>query len=147
MRLIGSRIVLRARIVVALFVLSAWLSGCETTSSHQFGLPSSAWQTRTGQLAYRGSRIALIGEVLVRTSKAGEMELIFSKGPGVTLMVIRQDAQFASAEGTLARGRWTGPTSSAPVRLRGWFALRENIIAGRTSARVTTGEESFDLRF
>lgn len=75
------------------------------------------------------------------------MELVFSKGPGVALMTLRQDAQFASAEGPLARGRWAGPTASAPERLRGWFALREKIIAGGPAARVTNSEESFDLRF
>ncbi len=142
-----SRIRPIARILVAGCVLSSCLSGCATTSSHQFAAPGSAWQTRTGQLAYRGSHISLIGEVLVRFSKSGEMELVFSKGPGVALMTIRQDAEFASATGPLARGSWSGQTAHAPSRLRGWFALREKIIAGGPSARVTNGDESFDLRF
>jgi hypothetical protein len=122
------------------------LTSCQTTSTHQFAAPASSWQTRSGQLAYHGA-MSLIGEVLVRSSATGEMELIFSKGPGVTLLTLRQDAQFGSAEGPLARGRWAGPTAQAPGRLRGWFALREKIIADGPSARVNLGAESFNLRF
>ena len=91
--------------------------------------------------------MSLIGELIVRTSKTGEMELVFSKGPGVTLLTIRQDATFASATGPLARGSWSGPTANAPERLRGWFALREKIIAGGSSVRFARGAESFYLRF
>jgi len=91
--------------------------------------------------------MSLIGEVLVRSSKTGDVELTFSKGPGVTLLTLRQDAQFVSAEGPLARGRWSGPTVNAPERLRGWFALREKIIAGEASVRLARGAESFHLRF
>lgn len=91
--------------------------------------------------------MSLIGEVLVRTSKAGDMELVFSKGPGVTLMSVRQDAEFASAEGPLARGHWAGPIASAPERLRGWFALREKILAGGAAVQFVSGGESFNLRF
>jgi len=91
--------------------------------------------------------MSLIGEVLVRYSAAGDLELQFSKGPGVTLLVLRQDAQFASAEGPLARGRWSGSTANAPERLRGWFALREQILKGGATVRFTSGAESFNLRF
>ena len=132
---------------IAFCALALCFAGCQTTATHRFATPGSDWQARTGQLAYRGPKMSLIGEVLVRSSKTGELELTFTKGPGVALMSIRQDAQFASAEGPLARGRWAGPTASAPERLRGWFALREKIIAGSSSARVTNGDESFDLRF
>lgn len=132
---------------ILLFVLSLCLTSCVTTSTHQFAAPAADWKTRAGQLAYRGPKLSLIGEVLVRTSKAGDLELVFSKGPGVTLMSIRQDAQFASAEGPLARGRWAGPIASAPERLRGWFALREKILAGGASVQLNTGGESFNLRF
>jgi outer membrane biogenesis lipoprotein LolB len=123
------------------------LTSCATTSSHQFATPAPAWKTRTGQLAYRGPQTSLIGEVLVRTSPAGDMELTFSKAPALTLMTIRQDAQFASAEGPLGRGRWAGETSTAPERLRGWFSLREKILAGGSSVQVTNGLETFNLRF
>jgi hypothetical protein len=123
------------------------LTSCATTSTHQFAAPAADWQTRTGQLAYQGPKMSLIGEVVVRTSTTGEMELTFSKGPGVNLLILRQDAQFASAEGPLAGGRWSGPTASAPERLRGWFALRDKIIAGGSSVRFVSGAESFRLRF
>ncbi len=123
------------------------LTSCATVSNHQFAAPANAWQTRSGQLAYRGAKMSLIGEVLVRSSKSGDIELIFSKGPGINLMTLRQDAQFGSAEGPLARGRWAGAVANAPRRLRGWFALREKILAGGTSVRVDQGGESFNLRF
>lgn len=129
------------------FCLLVCLTSCATTSNHQFANPSANWQMRTGQLAFSGPKISLIGEVLVRYSKTGEMELIFSKGPGVTLLTLRQDAQFADAQGPLARGHWLGPVANAPDRLRGWLALREKIVAGESSVRVRQGTESFNLRF
>ncbi len=123
------------------------LASCATTSNHQFATPTDAWKTRTGQLAYRSAKTSLISEVLLRSSREGDVELTFTKGPGLTLMTVRQDAQFASAEGPLARGRWAGPTASAPERLRGWFALREKILAGGSSAQLSSGGETFNLRF
>ena len=91
--------------------------------------------------------MSLIGEVLVRYSKAGEFELTFSKAPGLTLLTLRQDSQFASAEGPLAGVPWAGPIAEAPERLRGWFSLREKILAGRSSIQTSSGSESFNLRF
>ncbi len=123
------------------------LTSCATTSTHQIASPASDWQTKAGQLAYKGPRVSLIGEVLVRYSKAGDFELTFTKGPGVKLLVVRQDASFASAEGPLARGQWSGPVANAPERLRGWFSLRDKIIAGGTSVRVASGAEIFNVRF
>nr|MDQ6912655.1 hypothetical protein [Verrucomicrobiota bacterium] len=74
-------------------------------------------------------------------------ELTFTKGPGVKLLVVRQDAKFASAEGPLARGRWSGPVANAPERLRGWFSLRDKILAGGRSVRAESGAETFNARF
>ena len=132
---------------IALFVLALAFAGCQTNSTHQFTTPAPAWRTKSGQLAYKGSKISLIGEVLARYSRRGELELIFSKGPGVNLLVVRQDVEYASAEGPLARGRWVGPSASAPARLRGWFGLREQILAGRDSIQTKSDGESFNLRF
>jgi len=123
------------------------LASCQTTSTHQFAPPTSAWQTKSGQLAYAGPKMSLIGEVLVRYSKTGDFELTFTKGPGLTLLTLRQDASFASASGPLARGGWSGPSASAPERLRGWLALREKILAGGSSVRLVTGADTFNLRF
>ena len=94
------------------------LSGCAVTSTHRFATPATDWRTRTGQLAYTGPKMSLIGEVLVRYSKAGDMEFTFSKGAAVTLLTIHQDAQFASAAGPLARGGWSGP--ALPGRRAAW---------------------------
>lgn len=129
-----------------LFILFC-LTSCQTTSTHQFASPAMDWQSKTGQLAYKGMRMSLIGEVLVRYSKADDFELTFSKGPGVILLHLRQDANFGSVEGPLARGRWSGPVSQAPERLRGWFGLREKIIHGGSSIQSAHGAENFNLRF
>ncbi len=133
---------------IALIALCALLlASCASNPNHQFAALTNAWKTRSGQLAYGSAKTSLIGEVLVRSSREGDLEVTFTKGPGLTLITIRQDAQFASAEGPLARGRWAGPTASAPERLRGWFALREKILAGGSSAQVSSGGETFNLRF
>lgn len=132
---------------IGLLAAALLLAACATTSTHQFATPAADWKTKTGQLAYSGPRMSLIGEVLVRYSPRGDFELTFSKGPALALLAIRQDAQFASAEGPLARGRWAGPTANAPERLRGWFALRDKIMAGGAVVRFTSGAETFNLRF
>ncbi len=125
------------------------LTSCQTTATHQFAAPTTPWQTRSGQLAYAGPRMSLIGEVLVRSTKAGDFELTFTKGPGVTLLMLRADASFGQVEGPLARGRWSGPIANAPERLSGWFALREKILAsgGKSAVTATAGGETFNLRF
>ena len=122
---------------------------CQTTSSHQFAEPATGWQTKTGQLAYADQRMSLIGEVLVRYSKQGDFELTFSKAGGITLLSVRQDANFGQAEGPLARGRWSGSVARAPERLRGWFQLRDKIVNAprTTSVRHSAGGQTFTLRF
>jgi hypothetical protein len=124
------------------------LSGCETVR-HQFTGPARDWQARNGQLLYRGKRTTLIGEVLVRFSKAGDFELTFSKGPGVTLLEIRQDANFFRVHGPLAGVSWSGTMAHAPPRLRGWLQLREKLIAlgTKTSLTHSYGGETFTFRF
>lgn len=137
-------------LVLAAALAATPLTSCQTASpAHQFAEPKAPWQTRSGQLAYTGPHMSLIGEVLVRYTNAGDFELTFSKGPGVALLSLRSDANFAQAEGPLARGRWSGQPSAAPERLRGWFALREKILAarGKSSATHSAGAETFNLRF
>ena len=124
------------------------LTSCQTIR-HHFLDPSRDWQARNGQLLYRGKKTTLIGEVLVRFSKAGDLELTFTKGPGIVLLELRQDANFASVRGPLARGGWSGSSAQAPARLRGWLQLRELLMAsgGKTSVRHSTGAETFIFRF
>src|ERR1700759_3289964 len=86
------------------------LPGCALTH-HIFSEPSTEWASRNGQLLYRNQKTTIIGEVLVRSSKSGEFELTFSKGPGVVLLTLRQDASFAQIKGGLSRGVWSGPVS------------------------------------
>lgn len=124
------------------------LTSCETVR-HQFVGPALDWQARNGQLLYHGKRTTLIGEVLVRFSKTGDFELTFTKGPGVTLLEVRQDANFASVKGPLARGGWSGPSAQAPARLRGWLQLREKLMASMNKSSVShsAGGETFTFRF
>ncbi|MEP6698909.1 MAG: hypothetical protein ABJB09_04190 [Verrucomicrobiota bacterium] len=136
------------RVLLLLSVIAFGLTSCETVR-HQFTGPALDWQARNGQLLYRGKKTTLIGEVLVRFSKAGDFELTFSKGPGVTLLTVRQDANFARVSGPLARGSWSGPSAQAPLRLRGWVQLRDVLIAsgGKLSVRHSAGAETFSFRF
>ncbi len=128
--------------------LLLFLTGCETTRN-LFLQPSPDWQAKSGQLQYRGPKTSLIGEVLVRFSKQGDFELTFTKGPGITLMMIRQNASVVRATGPLARGSWSGPTESAPKRLRGWLELRDFLLRSgdQTSLQYVAGTEKFTFRF
>lgn len=134
---------------IALCLLGLLLASCQTTSTHQFAPPSAAWQVKSGQLAYTDAKLSLIGEVLVRSSKTGDFELTFTKAGGVTLLVLRRDAEFGQAEGPLARGKWAGPIAKAPARLQGWFQLRDKIMSASrlTTIRHDAGEQTFTLRF
>jgi hypothetical protein len=124
------------------------LTSCATVSRHQFASVSN-WQTRSGQLLYRNGQTTLIGEVLIRFSRNGNFELMFSKGPGLTLLTLREDAAFAEARGPIARRGWSGPIDRAPAHLRGWLALRDKIIhaQNRRSLRSTSNGETFLLHF
>src|SRR5207244_3681247 len=108
--------------VIVLFCVTS----CITVSSHQFSEPIGGWQTITGQLMYRSPNTTLIGDALVRFSKTGDFELTVSKGPGVTLLSLRQDASFAEVKGAFARQGWTGLVAQAPPQLRGWLGLRDH---------------------
>ena len=140
---------IRIKILPCLFVVFVLLSACTTTSSHKFASPAPDWQTRSGQLLYRTPRTTLIGEVVVRSSKSGDFELTFSKGPGVALLILRQDASFAEVKGALARMGWAGTIDQAPAQLRGWLQLRAQIQRAptRRSIRYVSGNETFILRF
>jgi hypothetical protein len=125
------------------------VAGCATTSTHQFSQPTADWQTRTGQLMYRSAARTVIGDVVVRSSTAGDFELTFSKGPGVTLFTLRQDANFAQVKGAMAARGWSGPVERAPEQLRGWLELREAIAHAkdRHQVRHVSGSETFVFRF
>ena len=139
---------MRAPIRFALFVAIAInLSGC--SAIHDFISPAPDWQARTGQLLYKGKRTTLIGEVLVRFSKSGDFELTFTKGPGVTLFELRQDAKYFNVRGPLAGVKWSGSTANAPAHLRGWLELRDKLMAlgDKTSLTHTYRGERFTFRF
>ena len=120
-----------------------------TISSHEFSKPTSDWQTKTGQLMYRTPKTTLIGEALVRFSKTGDFELTVSKGPGITLLSLRQDAAFAEIKGAFARQGWSGPVAQAPPQLRGWLGLRDQFIRApnQKTVRYALGNETFLFRF
>jgi hypothetical protein len=134
-------------ILAALLMID--LMSCATVSRHQFAEPAGGWQTRTGQLLYRNATTTMIGEAIVRFSNSGDFELTFSKGPGLTLLVLREDRTFAELKGALARSGWSGPIERAPAQLRGWLQLRDQIIQAqsRKTIRVASGGETFLFRF
>jgi hypothetical protein len=134
----------------ALLFLSALfcLANCQTITRH-FVQPAPDWQARVGQLQYRSARTTLIGDVLVRYSSAGDFELTFSKGPGVTLLTVRQNDRFVRVSGPLARGSWSGSPNDAPARLRGWVSLRQVSLAAKTRPLVSqnVGTDHFTFAF
>ena len=125
------------------------VTSCATTSHHTFSNPTASWQTKSGQLMYRTPNRTLIGEALVRFSQNGDFELTVSKGPGITLLSLRQDATFAEVKGGLARQGWSGPVAQAPPQLRGWLALRDQFVhePDRKILRYTFDNETFVFRF
>jgi hypothetical protein len=132
-----------------LTIASFCVISCATVSHHQFSEPAEGWQTKSGQLMYRTPNTTLIGEMLVRFSKTGDFELTVSKGPGITLLSLRQDATFAEVKGALARQGWSGPVAQAPSQLRGWLGLRDQFIHApdRKILRYATANETFLFRF
>jgi hypothetical protein len=133
--------------IMALAIID--LTSCATMPAHQFAEPATNWQTKTGQLMYRTPQTTLIGDVIVRYSKTGDFELTLSKGPGATLLSLRQDANFVEVKGPFAHGSWSGPVEQAPPQLRGWLGVRDKLIASqnRRIVRYITGNETFLFRF
>lgn len=134
---------------IAIVLSAVCLTSCATTSRHVFIEPTSAWRVRNGQLLYRHAKTTLIGEVLVRFSKNGDFELAFSKGPGITLLVLRQNRNFAELKGPLAGRGWSGPIDQAPQQLHGWLALRDKLMSAQhqQSIRYTSRSEEFLFQF
>ena len=132
-----------------LAVILFYVISCATISHHEFSKLTAGWQTKSGQLMYRTPNTTLIGEALVRFSKAGDFELTVSKGPGITLLSLRQDATFAEVKGGLARQGWSGPVTQAPSQLRGWLGLRDQFLhaSDRATLRYALGNETFLFRF
>jgi len=132
-----------------LTVILFCVTSCTTISHHEFSDPVASWQTKSGQLMYRTPNTTLIGEVSVRFSKTGDFELTMSKGPGITLLSLRQDATFAEVKGGLARQGWSGPVAQAPSQLRSWLGLRDQFLRGpdRKILRYAAGNETFLFRF
>jgi len=133
------------KIVVAAMV--ATLTSC--AALHHFAMPGKDWQSRSGQLLYRNAQMSVVGEVLVRISKSGDFELTFSKGPGINLFTIEQDATFAQVKSSLSHLNWSGPVDHAPKQLRGWLSLREKLIASPNEKVVwqKLDDETFVFRF
>jgi len=136
----------------AVFVLAIalyWLTSCASLSPHQFTQPAAGWQTKTGQLMYRTAKATLIGEAVVRFSKTGDFELTVSKGPGITLLSVRQDAEFAEFNAAFTGQHWSGPTAQAPQQLRGWLGLRDQFLRApnQKTVKYVSGNETFQFRF
>jgi len=135
--------------LISIVATSLCLTSCASVSQHQFSDPAAGWQTKTGQLMYRTAKATLIGESIVRFSKSGDFELTVSKGPGITLLSLRQDAAFAEINASFTGQHWSGPTASAPSQLRGWLGLRDQFLRApnQKTLRYATGSETFLFRF
>jgi hypothetical protein len=132
-------------LVITLFAIIS----CASVSPHEFSEPVDGWKIKSGQLMYRTPNTTLIGEALVGFSKGGNFELTVSKGPGITLLSLRQDATFAEVKGGLARQGWSGLVRQAPPQLRAWLGLRDQFLHApdRKTLRYTAGNETFLFRF
>ena len=139
----------RAVATSLLFITAVCLTSCASVSYYQFSEPTAGWQTKTGQLMYRTAKATLIGEAIVRLSKTGDFELTVSKGPGIPLLSLRQDAVFAEFNATFTNQRWSGPTAHAPPQLRGWLGLRDQLLRApnQKTLRYVSGSETFLFRF
>ncbi len=132
--------------IIVLLALALLLNGC---AIHQFVEPTRQWTTRSGQLSYHGKKRALIGELLVRFSNRGDFELTFTKGPGLALLSMHTDPQFARVQGPLVGLPWSGPITQPAPRDAGWLALRREILRSpqNPTIRVSENGETFVLRF
>jgi len=138
-----------ARAISVVTIASFFLTSCASVSRHQFAEPAAGWQTKTGQLMYRTAKSTLIGEAIVRFSKSGDFELTVSKGPGITLLSLRQDAAFAEINASFTGQHWSGPIASAPSQLRGWLGLRDQFLRAPNEKmlRYASDGETFLFRF
>ena len=138
----------RCYLILLLAIAVFCVTSCATISRHEFSEPTGGWQTKTGQLMYRSPKISLIGDALVRFSKTGDFELTLAKGPGITLLSIRQDATFAEVKGEFTHQGWSGPTAQAPLQLRGWLGLRDQFLhaPNQKILRYVAGNETFLFR-
>jgi hypothetical protein len=136
-------------LIFTLAIACFCVTSCATISSHGFSEPTDGWQTKIGQLMYRSPKTTLIGDALVRVSRTGDFQLTVSKGPGITLLSLRQDATFAEVKGAFARQGWSGPVEKAPPQLRGWFGLRDQFVHApdQKTLRYVNGNETFLFRF
>jgi hypothetical protein len=136
-------------VAIGFVIILFCVISCATVSPHEFSQATTGWQTKTGQLMYRAPNTTLIGEALVRFSKTGDFELTVSKGPGITLLSLRQDATFAEVKGGLAQKGWAGPVARAPQQLRGWLGLRDQFLraSDQKTLRYTADSETFLFRF
>jgi len=139
----------RPCLVSIVTISSICLTSCASVSHHQFSEPAAGWQTKIGQLMYRTAKATLIGEAIVSFSKTGDFKLTVSKGPGITLLSLRQDAEFAEFNASFTGQRWLGPLTQAPPRLRGWLGLRDQFLRtpDQKTLRYVSGSETFLFRF
>jgi hypothetical protein len=146
---VGKRINRPYLIWIAIALSIVDLTSCATVSRYQFAEPAGNWDVRSGQLLYRTAGTTLIGDVIIRFSRTGDFGLTFSKGPGVSLLSLRQNAGFAEIKGPLAQSGWSGPIDHAPQQLRGWLGLRDKLILSqdRHSVQYIAGNETFLFRF
>ena len=143
------RAVKRAVATTLLFIAALCLTSCAAVANHHFSEPTAGWHTKTGQLMYRTTNATMIGEAIIRFSNNGDFELSVLKGPGITLLSLRQDAGFAEFNANFTGRRWSGPTAQAPSKLRGWLGLRDQFLRApnQKTLRYASDGDTFQFRF
>lgn len=139
---------MNARPFIALALVAALGAGC-AGSTKAPPLPARtvrAWQG-AGQLQYTHGGQSIIGEVVVSRAANADLSLDFFKGPGIPLLKLWRAGSGgeAAAQGALARGGWQGDAAKAPVRLRAWVKVAEQLaqrpdLPGRVELHPVAGE-------
>ena len=133
--------------------LVAWPDELPDDLTPHFLEPDADWQAKNGQLLYRGKKNNVDRRSAGAIFEAGDFELTFTKGPGIALLEVRQDANFASVKGPLARGSWSGRPRARRRDCAAGCELRELLLASgdKTSFDIPPAPKlsfsGFDLRW
>ena len=101
--------------------------------------PGQGWTTHLGQLAYSSKKRDFMGDIVMQVSPDGGIKLDFMKGPGPSLVSIRQTTERARVEGALMPIAWQGAPASAPALLSGWLTIQPTLQALQSGKPLPKG--------
>jgi hypothetical protein len=120
-----------ARLLVIPLLLAA-MAGC---AAHIFPAYNPAGRNVAGQMLYSSKKRTFVGEFAVRQS-ATDFALDVTKGPGMELILVRQNGDDLARVEALNHA-WQGdPRHFVPPQVRNWLALRQ-VFAGGTPPGAT----------